>query len=107
MSEPVELSDASIERIVQRLAVIQQAAAPIPTPARVNVAGAMARLGFRRGNEKRFWEAVRNLGIPYERLSPRRCLFNVADIDAILRQRQVGSVPRRAGAVAIHGGRAA
>jgi hypothetical protein len=107
MIEPVELSEASIERIAQRLAQLQAPARGPLDARRLDVAGAMAMLGFGTSNRKRFWELVRELGIPYERLSPHRCLFRVSDIDAILRQRQVGDLPRRAGAVAIYGGHAA
>jgi hypothetical protein len=62
----------------------------------IDVKAAMARLGYK--SAKRFWQAVRRIGIPYSRLSKRVCVFRPADIETALQRRQVGSsrVLRRA-----------
>lgn len=57
--------------------------------ATVDTAGAMQHLQYK--SAKRFWEAVRREQIPFSRLSARHCVFQVADLQAVLKQRQVGS----------------
>lgn len=75
------------ERLAQleaRLAFVEAHSAPI-----MDARAAMRRLGYRDG--KSFWHAVRRTGIPYSRLSARRCVFRASDIDAALLRRQVGN----------------
>lgn len=49
---------------------------------------AMARLGYQ--STKRFWEAVRRLGIPYSKISSQHVVFDSADITAALEAKRVG-----------------
>lgn len=50
--------------------------------ATVDTAGARRLLRYR--SAKRFWEAVRREQIPFSRLSARHCVFQVADLRAVL-----------------------
>lgn len=92
MSDPVEISDASVERIALRVFALQGGAGAQST-AIIDTDGAMKRLGYR--SRKYFWKAVRRLGIPYERISTRHATFHASDVNAVLRQRQVGSLKHR------------
>lgn len=80
----VILSDSDVARIADAVAQRLQVGSPT-----LDTTGAMARLGYKSG--KRFWQAVRRLGIPYSRLSARQCIFRTSEIDAVLARRQVGN----------------
>jgi hypothetical protein len=77
-----------VDRLESRLKLIEEQAAPT-----MDTAAAMTRLGYKSG--KRFWQAVRRIGIPFSRLSSRRCVFRTSDIDAALQRRQVGNSRQR------------
>ena len=77
--------------VADRLATLEARVARMESQAgpTVDTAGAMQRLGYKSG--KRFWQAVRRLGVPYSRMSARHCIFRTSDIDAVLQRRQVGN----------------
>jgi len=93
------MSDEAItllRSIVDRLDRIEQRTAPVVTTvaATMTQREAMKLLGY--SDRESFWVAIRRLGIPYSKLSERRALFRREDIDAVLKQRQVGTRKVRA-----------
>lgn len=77
-----------VKRLEQMAQRVEQADGPLPTE------DAMQLLGYKSG--KRFWQCIKRLHIPYTRINQRRALFLRSDIEAVLRQRQVGTGRRRA-----------
>ena len=82
--EVVEMRER-IQRLERRLDSIETAS----TADTLGTSEVMSMLGYKSG--KRFWEAVRRLGLPYSRVSGRVCVFRKGDVEALLRQRQIGS----------------
>jgi len=96
------MSDEAItllRSIAERLDRIEQRTAPVLHEQTIrdesmSLRGAMQMLGYE--STKRFWLTVRRLGIPYTKLNQRRYIFRREDIDAVLKQRQVGTRKVRA-----------
>ena len=41
-----------------------------------------------------FWQSVKRAGIPYVRISARRAIFRETDLEAWMRAKTVGTIPR-------------
>lgn len=89
MSDAPDAIAARLADLESRLSRVEQQNAPT-----LDATGARERMGYK--SAKRFWEAVRRLGVPYSRLSPKHAVFRTSDIDAVLQRRRIGSRRARA-----------